>query len=135
MVGVGHGRPAGRRRWVVDDGPGIPPDQLAMVFERHFISDRVSGRRKGSGLGLAIVSELATAMGAAVRAESPVADGRGTRMVVWLATPSPADDPAPTAEPTSHRPSENHRIRRRRARRPPAGNELHHRPWECRWMT
>ena len=85
--GGGGGRAAsaaGRAVWVVDDGPGIPPDQLARVFERHFISDRVSGRRKGSGLGLAIVAELAAAMGATVRAESPVADGRGTRMVVWL---------------------------------------------------
>jgi two-component system, OmpR family, sensor kinase len=70
--------------WVVDDGPGIPTDQLSKVFGRHFISDRVSGRRKGAGLGLAIVSELAAAMGAGVRAESPVAEGRGTRMVVWF---------------------------------------------------
>ncbi len=68
--------------WVVDDGPGIASDQLAAVFERHFTSDRVRGRRKGAGLGLAIVAELAGAMGAGVRAESPVAEGRGTRMVV-----------------------------------------------------
>src|ERR1019366_3827605 len=66
--------------WVVDDGPGIPADQLSRVFERHFVSDRVRGRRTGSGLGLAIVSELASAMGATVRAESPVAGGQGTRM-------------------------------------------------------
>ncbi|MGP0109063.1 MAG: ATP-binding protein [Acidimicrobiales bacterium] len=66
--------------WVVDDGPGIPADQLSRVFERHFVSDRVRGRRTGSGLGLAIVSELAAAMGATVRAESPVAGGQGTRM-------------------------------------------------------
>ena len=50
------------------------------------------GRRKGSGLGLAIVSELATAMGATVQADSPVDDGHGTRMVVWLRpAPPPAD--------------------------------------------
>jgi signal transduction histidine kinase len=84
-VVVGAGRVSERPVvWVVDDGPGIPTDQLAKVFERHFISDRVRGRRKGSGLGLAIVSELAAAMGATVQAESPVAEGRGTRMVVWL---------------------------------------------------
>jgi two-component system sensor histidine kinase BaeS len=68
--------------WVADDGPGIPTDQLSQVFERHFISDRVSGRRTGSGLGLAIVAELSAAMGMTVRAESPVAMGRGTRMVL-----------------------------------------------------
>jgi two-component system, OmpR family, sensor kinase len=99
VVGVGSvdGIPTA---WVADDGPGIPADQLSRVFQRHFISDRVSGRRKGSGLGLAIVAELAAAMGAAVRAESPVAEGRGTRMVVRFPSrvyhhPRPA--PAPIA--------------------------------------
>jgi len=70
--------------WVDDDGPGIPADQLTRIFDRHVTSDRVDGRRKGSGLGLAIVRELATAMGATVHAESPLAEGHGTRMVVEL---------------------------------------------------
>ena len=74
--------------WVLDDGPGIVAEDLPHVFERHFTSDRVAGRRLGSGLGLAIVSELATAMRAVVVAESPVVDGRGTRMTVWLPAPS-----------------------------------------------
>jgi two-component system sensor histidine kinase BaeS len=70
--------------WVVDDGPGIPREELGRVFDRHYVSDRVSGRRKGSGLGLAIVSELVTAMGGTVEAESPVVEDRGTRIVVRL---------------------------------------------------
>ena len=37
-------------------------------------------RRPGSGLGLAIVRELASAMGATVRAESPLVAGAGTRL-------------------------------------------------------
>jgi two-component system OmpR family sensor kinase len=97
---VGAGSVAGVPTiWVVDDGPGIPPDQLAKVFGRHFISDRVSGRRKGAGLGLAIVAELAAAMGAGVRAESPVAEGRGTRMVVWFRPGGTAASGEPEALP------------------------------------
>jgi two-component system OmpR family sensor kinase len=79
--------------WVADDGPGIATDQLAQVFQRHFISDRVSGRRTGSGLGLAIVAELSAAMGMEVRAESPIAMGRGTRMVVSFDLAAPPDPP------------------------------------------
>jgi two-component system sensor histidine kinase BaeS len=70
--------------WVDDDGPGIPTDQLTRVFDRHVTSDRAEGGRKGSGLGLAIVCELATAMGAEVRADSPLLEAGGTRMVVEL---------------------------------------------------
>jgi signal transduction histidine kinase len=73
--------------WVLDDGPGIPAEDLPRVFERHFTSDRVTSRRLGSGLGLAIVSELAAAMKAVVTTESPVIDGRGTRMTIWLRPP------------------------------------------------
>ncbi|HXQ59328.1 MAG TPA: HAMP domain-containing sensor histidine kinase [Acidimicrobiales bacterium] len=74
--------------WVLDDGPGIAAEDLPHVFERHFTSDRVTSRRLGSGLGLAIVSELAAAMHAVVVAESPVIEGRGTRMTLWLPPPA-----------------------------------------------
>ncbi len=92
-VGVGTNGHTPRHRapyvWVQDDGPGIPPENLGRVFQRHFSSDRVRGRRQGSGLGLAIVAELATAMGAAVRVESPVGRDPGTRMLVSLRPASP----------------------------------------------
>jgi signal transduction histidine kinase len=92
----GHGT---SELWVMDDGPGIPPDDLGRVFERLFVARPRRDRPVGSGLGLAIVAELAAAMGGTVRAESPVNPGGGTRMVVTLrgaavaAQPSVADHP------------------------------------------
>jgi two-component system sensor histidine kinase BaeS len=69
---------------VEDDGPGIGPDQIGRIFERHYSGDRQArpGRPRGSGLGLAIASELSAAMGATVSAESPTGPEGGTRMVV-----------------------------------------------------
>ena len=77
--------------WVADDGSGIAREDLPHVFERHFSSDRVPTRKLGTGLGLAIVAELAEAMGSKCTAESPVADGRGTRMTLWM-EPKPAPE-------------------------------------------
>jgi two-component system sensor histidine kinase BaeS len=79
---VGDG--AGVEVLVEDDGPGIRPDELSAVFERSFHLSRPPARQMGSGLGLPIVAQLAQAMGATVRAESPVANGSGTRMIVAL---------------------------------------------------
>lgn len=38
---------------IIDDGPGLPPDIAADIFEPF-----VSGRENGTGLGLALVSKL-----------------------------------------------------------------------------
>lgn len=43
---------------VIDDGPGLPPDIAADVFEPF-----VSGRENGTGLGLALVSKLIADVG------------------------------------------------------------------------
>ena len=55
---------------VTDDGPGIPADDRARVFERftrlHDARDRDTG---GSGLGLAIVGELVRQQGGTVTAD------------------------------------------------------------------
>ena len=53
---------------VMDDGPGIPQDELQQVFDRFY---RVDGARaSGSGLGLAIARELAELMGGTVEVAS-----------------------------------------------------------------
>jgi two-component system sensor histidine kinase BaeS len=82
-VGVAPG-PGGATVWVADDGPGIAPADLPRVFERLFTGRPDGPRKVGSGLGLAIVAELVHAMGGSVRAESPVDDHGGSRLVVTL---------------------------------------------------
>ncbi len=62
---------------VRDDGPGIPPEMLARIFEPHF-----STRSGGTGLGLAIVRRLVESWGGRVWAESN--PGKGTILRVHL---------------------------------------------------
>ena len=64
---------------VSDDGPGIHPDQLKMVFDRFY---QVSGVRTGVGLGLAISREIILAHGGDISAISE--PGTGARFVVKL---------------------------------------------------
>jgi signal transduction histidine kinase len=100
-VEIGAGRVGGSvGLWVTDDGPGVSAQDLPHIFERHFRSDRVTGRKAGAGLGLAIVAELAAAMGGTVDAQSPVDGAPGTRMVLWLrAAPGVGMDTTPAAAP------------------------------------
>ena len=79
-----NGSVAGFR--VTDDGPGIPTEEHAVVFSRHYRSDAARGRRIGTGLGLAIVAELVTAMHGSIAVASPVpgAAAGGTEIVVRL---------------------------------------------------
>jgi len=68
---------------VDDDGPGIPAEDGARVFDRlHTASRRTARPGPGTGVGLAIVAELATAMGG--RAEATDAPGGGARLTVTL---------------------------------------------------
>jgi two-component system nitrogen regulation sensor histidine kinase GlnL len=50
---------------IIDDGPGLPPDIAAEVFEPF-----VSGRENGTGLGLALVSKLVADMGGWISVDS-----------------------------------------------------------------
>lgn len=86
--------PAGGVRMVVsDEGPGIPPDDAARVFERFQRLDR-SRRSGGSGLGLAIVAGIVERH----RGQITVEPNRphGVRMVITL---PPSATPADQAEP------------------------------------
>ena len=69
---------------VRDQGDGIPREDLERVFEKFYRGKQGDGRAAGTGLGLAICRGIVTAMGGTIGAESPVKDGRGTRLIVIL---------------------------------------------------
>jgi signal transduction histidine kinase len=67
---------------ITDTGPGIPPDDLARIFERFYQVDKSRKKNPGTGLGLAIVKEIIDAHGGYIRAQSEV--GQGTTLTVVL---------------------------------------------------
>jgi signal transduction histidine kinase len=73
---------------VVDDGPGIPPDNISKLFD-NFWQARKSDRR-GVGLGLAIAKELVEAHGGKIWVESSVDHGSTFSFSLPAAT-APAD--------------------------------------------
>jgi signal transduction histidine kinase len=87
---------------ISDTGPGIPPQDLEHLFERHYRGVQASTAIPGSGLGLAIAKELIEQMHGEIEVFSPaqpvwakqnsesaignVQDNpaRGTTFIVWL---------------------------------------------------
>jgi len=67
---------------VADSGPGIPPEDLARVFERFYRVDKSRSRPGGTGLGLAIVRHLVELHGGEARADN--APGGGAVFTIVL---------------------------------------------------
>ncbi len=94
----GHIRVSGRHEgdhWLVvvtDNGPGIPSNALAKVFEPFFrlARDEHAGI-EGSGLGLAICREMVEQMGGKIVIDSTL--GQGTCVTVQLPVDASADRP------------------------------------------
>ncbi len=67
---------------VIDNGPGVPPDERRSIFDTFFRGRAKSGGRvEGSGLGLAIAREFVQAHGGTIGVAS---DGGGSRFSVVL---------------------------------------------------
>jgi two-component system phosphate regulon sensor histidine kinase PhoR len=93
---VKYGRPQGRvtiggkvladgriELGVSDDGPGIPAEAKARIFERFYRADKARSREQGgTGLGLAIVKHVVQAHGGEARVESE--PGAGAEFFVTL---------------------------------------------------
>jgi signal transduction histidine kinase len=77
---------------IEDDGPGIPPEQVARAFEPFFRVDPARRRSApGAGLGLAIAREIVTRAGGEIRLANRPAGGLRQEVVLPLArgVPSP----------------------------------------------
>jgi signal transduction histidine kinase len=77
--------PSGVALRVRDFGPGVPREQLGLVFDAFWRGDsEVTRRAKGTGIGLALVRRLAEAMGGSARARN--AEPSGFEVEVQLAS-------------------------------------------------
>ncbi len=79
-VSTGAARGMGHIK-VADNGPGIPPAEVARVFDRFYQGDK-SRSGAGTGLGLAIVRAIAEALHGSAEVQS--APGRGATLVVRI---------------------------------------------------
>ncbi len=66
---------------VADTGPGIPPEDLARIFERFYKVDRARGQT-GTGLGLAIARHIVEGHGGRIWAESSLGHGATFRFTL-----------------------------------------------------
>ncbi|MBF2002539.1 MAG: HAMP domain-containing histidine kinase [Synechococcales cyanobacterium M58_A2018_015] len=97
---------------IADTGPGIPPQDLEHLFERHYRGVQAMTEIPGTGLGLSIAHSLVQQMQGEIQVFSPaqtsgllpvmsVGDHPGTAVVVWL--PEQPEDEASELVPGGQR--------------------------------
>jgi signal transduction histidine kinase len=70
---------------IQDAGPGIPVDELPLLFEKFVRLKRdLGGPMRGTGLGLYICKQMVEAMGGQIWAESSGKPGEGSRFCITL---------------------------------------------------
>jgi signal transduction histidine kinase len=89
---------------IADTGPGIPPEDLKHLFERHYRGVQANTAIPGTGLGLAIAYDLAHQMNGTIEVVSPVSASvwvdedlfvtseahPGTLTILWLPEAPPS---------------------------------------------
>jgi two-component system sensor histidine kinase VicK len=76
---------------VIDQGMGIPPDDLSHIFEKFYrVWSTTESGIKGVGLGLVLAKEAAEAHGGQIEVESEL--GVGSRFIVTLPIGEQADE-------------------------------------------
>ncbi len=86
--------PPAVRLCVCDTGPGIPPAEQLLLFERFARLQRdLTGSIRGTGLGLYISKQLVESMGGQIWLESPGTPGEGTCFYFALPAASSAKLP------------------------------------------
>jgi signal transduction histidine kinase len=92
--GDGDGGACQVRLVISDDGPGMPPEIAAHVFERFVRAERSrarpDGSLAGSGLGLSIVDELVRAHGGTITLDT--SPGAGATFTITLPSPQNGQD-------------------------------------------
>jgi two-component system sensor histidine kinase MprB len=81
---------------VADMGPGIPPQERRLVFERFYRSTSARAM-PGSGLGLAIVKQVVLKHGGVLRVEDTVPGGQPPGTSIYVLVPG-----VPAARPQEH---------------------------------
>ncbi|ORM30173.1 HAMP domain-containing sensor histidine kinase [Williamsia sp. 1135] len=78
---------------VIDDGPGVPEDLRAKIFDRFYRHESDRGRHQsGSGLGLPIAAEIAKAHGGAITVSQAPGGGASFAMTIRTPVAAPRDD-------------------------------------------
>ena len=73
---------------IVDEGSGIPPEELDRIFDKFHRAEKQDQVRAGTGLGLAISRGFVEAMGGSIAAANR-ADRLGAVFTITLPVPKP----------------------------------------------
>jgi len=81
---------------VVDEGPGIPADDLERIFDKFYRVHAQDRRRAGTGLGLAICRGFVEAQGGRIEARNRP-DRSGAILTIHMRVPEATEIPEPAA--------------------------------------